>query len=270
VRSLPELQAQFARGVLFEDAAIVSAIAARGIAPEQRLHIYRNNAREGFLKALEATFPVIVRLAGLDWFRQTGAHYMRVHPSTSGNLHYIGRQFAAFLDDRLRDSAYDYFADVARLEWAYQQVLVAADHPTFDAAALSEVDPVSYGALRFRTHPALQLVASRFPIFAIWQANQADAAESTVDLAAGPSHVLVIRRHDHVELREFSAGEFALLSAFARGQSLEEAADAAITAEDVFDLGAALARLMQLGTLVDFSLEPDRARDVTLHSSSGA
>lgn len=268
MRSLRELQAQFARGVLFEDAAIVTAIAAHGVEPASRLDIYRNNAREGFLKALEATFPVIVRLAGLDWFRQTGSHYMQAHPSSSGNLHYVGQHFAMFLDERLRNSAYAYFADVARLEWAYQQVLVAADHPTFDPSALGALAPESYGALRFETHPALRLVASRFPLLAIWQANRPDNTfESTIDLDAGPCRLLLIRRDDHVELRELSAGEFTLLSAFAHGRSLQEAADAVVAAQNDVDLGAALARLVQLGTLVDFSLGSDTDRDDTCNSS---
>lgn len=270
MRSLPELQAQFARGVLFEDAAIVTAIAARGIDPASRLDIYRNNAREGFLKALEATFPVILRLAGLDWFRQTGVQYMQAHPSSSGNLHYVGEQFATFLDERLRDSVYAYFCDVARLEWAYQQVLVAADHPTFDASALGTLAPELYGALRFKTHPAMRLVASRFPLLAIWQANRAEStAEPTIDLTTGPSRLLVIRRADHVELRELSVGEFTLVSAFAHGRSLRDAADAVVAVQQDVDLGAALARLMQLGTLVDYSLEPDGDRDDTLDSSQG-
>ena len=84
------------------------------------------------LKTLEATFPVLVRLAGTDWFRQTGRAYLRRHPSRAGNIHYIGERFAQFLDDELTDTDHDYFADVARLEWAYQEVLVAAESATLD------------------------------------------------------------------------------------------------------------------------------------------
>ena len=143
MRSLRELQARFARGVLFEESAIVTDIVARGIEPASRLSIYRNNAREGFLKALEATFPVIVRLAGLDWFRQTGTQYMQAHPSSCGNLHYIGQQFAAFLHERLRDSAYAYFADgkIAQLD-----VVFAADDEQMGRAR-REIDGRLAGAL---------------------------------------------------------------------------------------------------------------------------
>lgn len=256
--SLRELQDKFARGVLLEEIAICTVIASHGVAPEGRLNIYRNNAREGFLKALEATFPIIVRLAGADWFRQTGAQYMQRSPSTSGNLHYVGQHFAAFLDKQLKESAYDYFADVARLEWAYQQVVVAADHPTFDPTALGAIAPDDYGALRFKTHPALRLIASRYPLLAIWKANrETDADDATIDLESGPSYLLIVRRDTHVELRELSAGEFTLLAAFAHGQALADAAEAALSSQPDFELGAALARLMQFGTLVDFSLDAD-------------
>jgi len=246
VTSLRELQIAFLDGTLHGyPARIASLIAASELAPEARVAIYANNAREGFLQALAATFPVIERLAGSDWFRQTGREYMRRYPSRSGNLHFVGERFAAFLDDALRGTEYAYFADVARLEWAYQEVLVAADHPTFDLAALSAVSPDDYDALIFRVHPALRLVESRYPLLAIWKANQPDTTEAaSISLDAGASRVLVIRREDHVELRELPAAEFALLAAFERGATLGETAD----------LAFALGHVVKLQTLVDFEI----------------
>lgn len=244
--SLRELQVAFLDGTLRgHPARISSLIAASELEPEARVAIYANNAREGFLQALAATFPVIERLGGQDWFRQTGRQYMRRHPSRSGNLHHVGERFAAFLDDVLRDTDYAYFADVARLEWAYQEVLVAADHPSFDISALSGVSPDDYGALAFRVHPAARLVESRYPVLAIWKANQPGAqTSSAISLDAGSSRVLVIRREDHVELRELPAAEFALLAAFMRGATLGEAADLA------FVLGS----VVKLQALVDFEI----------------
>jgi hypothetical protein len=257
VTSLRDLQLAFVDGAVHEHPArICSMIRDNGLAPQRRLAIYRNNVREGFLKTLTATFPTIVRLAGEDWFRQTGCEYLRRHPSRSGNLHYIGERFAAFLDDHLRATEYSYFADVARLEWAYQETLVAADHAPFDASALSGVPAEDYDALVFETHPALRLVESHYPIFAIWKANQPDVAHLSAPIAldAGPSRVLIIRRADHVELREMDATAFALLAAFSTGATLGAACDAALRADPDFDLGTTLYRLVQLETLVDFSL----------------
>ena len=76
---LRDLQRAFVQGALSDSASafLCSQIIEDGIAPERRLAIYRNNAVEGFLKTLQATFPTIVRLSGEDWFRQVGRQYMR-------------------------------------------------------------------------------------------------------------------------------------------------------------------------------------------------
>lgn len=254
--TLRDLQRAFVQGALSESApALVCAqIVGDGIAPERRLAIYRNNAVEGFLKTLQATFPTLVRLSGEDWFRQIGRQYMRRHPSRSGNMHYIGEHFATFLETELAGSSYEYFADVARFEWAYQEVLVAADHPTFELSALALVPPADYGALTFRTHPAMRLVHSRFPVLAIWRANQPDAAaDGRIALDQGSSSVLLIRRADHVELRELPPAQFALLAALVRGESLEQAAEQALEIDPRVALDAALGRIVSLGTLVDFT-----------------
>jgi hypothetical protein len=253
---LRELQSAFVQGLLHDAAPafICAQIVADDIAPDRRLAIYRNNAVEGFLKTLQATFPTIVRLSGEGWFRQVGRHYMHCYPSRSGNIHYVGERFAAFLDAQLAGGDYAYFADVARLEWAYQEVLVAADHPTFEWSALARVPPAAYGALTFSTHPAMRLVRSRFPVLAIWRANQPDAdSDERIALDRGSSNVLLIRRDDHVELRELPPAEFALLAALMRGESLEQAAQCAIEANAGVALDAALGRIVSLGTLVDFT-----------------
>ncbi len=254
---LRELQRAFVQGALSDAApvAITAQIIGDGIAPDRRLAIYRNNAVAGFLKTLQATFPTIVRLSGEDWFRQVGRNYLHHYPSRSGNIHYIGEHFATFLGAELAGSSYEYFADVARLEWAYQEVLVAADHPSCDLSALALVPPADYGALRFSTHPAMRLVHSGFPVLAIWRANQPDAAsDEKIALDQGSSSVLLIRRADHVELRELPRAEFALLAALAHGECLEQAAERALEADPGAALNAALGRIVSLGALVDFAV----------------
>jgi hypothetical protein len=257
VTALRELQVAFLDGALYGYPTQIAALIATGeLAPEARVAIYANNAREGFLQALGAAFPVIERLAGRDWFRQTGREYMRRHPSRSGNLHFVGERFAAYLEEELRATNYAYFADVARLEWAYQEVLVAADRPPLDISALSGIGSDRYDSLVFRVHPALRLVESRYPVFAIWKANQPDAGAGSqpISLDAGAARVLIVRRDDHVELRELEAAEFALLAAFMRGATLSEAFGLAALADARADLALALSRIVKLQTLVDFEI----------------
>jgi hypothetical protein len=259
--SLRDLQYAFAGAASAGDsAAIAPLIVANGLEPAGRVAIYANNVRENFLDALEAAFPVTVRLAGREWFRQTGREYRRRHPSRCGNLHYVGERFAAFLDAELADGPYAYFADVARLEWAYQEVLVAAEPDVLDLAALAAVSPERHADLVLEASPAVRLVGSVWPLLAIWRANQPDAdPEAQVSLDAGPSRVLVMRREQHVELRELSAGEFAFIDTMLRAASITEAAEAALAADPQFDLTATLPRLAQLGVLTGFRVRSSQA-----------
>jgi hypothetical protein len=104
----------------------------------------------------------------------------------------------------------------------------------------------------------MRLVHSKFPVLAIWRANQPDAvSDEPIALDQGSSSVLVIRRTDHVELRELPPTAFALLAALVRGESLEQAAECALEIEPGVALDAALGRVVSLGALVDFTVPLD-------------
>ena len=256
--SLHNIQRAFCGAVLSgQTDPMTNLIRNNGIPGEQRLRIYRNNSRLGFLAALRATYPVIERLGGSDWFEQNAQQYQLRHPSQCGDLQYVGQHYSDFLKRDLAGTNYEYFADIAALEWAYQEVLVAADSTPLDPVRLGTVAADDYERLIFTVCPALRVVESPHPILAIWKANQptadlSDAALSEIRLDAGPSRTLLIRRHDHVELRELSPTRFALLQEFLRGAALGKAADAVSASFVEFDLGSALRELLLLETITAF------------------
>ena len=92
--------------------------ARRAPSSAQRLEVYRNNAWQFFLAALERTYPVTQRRVGADFFRQLAREYRAQHPSQHGDLHWIGEAFPAWLADRMTGTGYEWLADLARLEWA--------------------------------------------------------------------------------------------------------------------------------------------------------
>jgi hypothetical protein len=254
--SLRNLQASFAHALRGGDAgSIASHVVGNGLEPSQRVGIYANNVRENFLGTLEATFPVLLRLAGRDWLRQVGRRYLRDAPSRHGNQHYIGERFATWLQHEVEDGPYAYFVDVARLEWAYQEVLVAAEPESLDFAALGAITPEHHDALVLEPNPTLRLVDSRWPLLAIWRANRPDVVDPPrVDLDAGPSLLLLIRRADHVELRELSPGEFALTQAIARRRPLTLALEQTLEADPAADLSTTLTHLLEIGVAERFYL----------------
>jgi hypothetical protein len=246
--ALRDLQRQFVAALFDEPAPSLAAqIVSNGVDPADRVAIYRNNLREGFLKALAIGFPVMERLVGEAYFRQLALEFLRAHPSRAGNLHHIGAPFPAFVDERFRDTQYAYLADIAHLEWAHQEVLVAADAPSVPADALRDITSSEYESLRFALHPACRLVSSDFPVVRIWRANQPEgASDEVIDLGSGGDNVLVLRTPECVELHRLPAGEFAVLRAFSRDLPLASAWEAAHSAVATFDLSSSLQRFFRL------------------------
>lgn len=246
--ALRELQLRFA-AALFDGVVepIEPHIVGDGIGSAERLDIYRNNLREGFIKALALGFPVIERLVGEDYFRHLALDFLSEHPSRAGNLHHIGAPLSQFLEQRFVQTDYAYFADVAALEWAHQEALVAMDSKPIAPDALSNIDPAGYELLRFDLHPACRLVQSSYPIITIWRANQTEpSAEGRIDLGSGGDNVLILRTPECIEFHRVSAGDYAALASFARGENLGTALEVAQAADATFDLGAALRRFMAL------------------------
>jgi hypothetical protein len=256
VPSLRDLQARFCDAVLLDDGAALAGLVRDGAVPAQtRIEVYRNNAREGFRKALAADYPVVERLVGAACFRGLARDYLRAHPSRSGDLQHFGRDFAEFLRRIYGGSEYAYLADVARLEWAYQQVLLAPDATPAPAAALATCDPEALEHVRLRLHPASDVVRSAYPLLRIWEANQDGAdPEARVDLASGPDAILLRRLEAHVELRRIGPDAAAFIDALRTGQTLDDAIDAGFAQAHDFRPVDALVGAFALGLVVDCSL----------------
>jgi hypothetical protein len=254
--ALRELQLRFA-AALFDaaDESVHEHVLEDGMTAQARLGIYRNNLREGFIKALAIGFPVIERLVGADYFRQLALEFLHAHPSRSGNLHHIGGPFAPFLKQQFDGTQYAYFADVAALEWAHQEAQIAADAEALSPAAFRDIGPAGYERLTFEFHPACGFVKSAYPIVHIWQANQSETrSEDIIDLDAGGDHVLILRTPECVEFHRLPHARFALFDALSQGENLGTAVERAQQLEAAFDFGAALRHLIELRILTGLRL----------------
>lgn len=240
---LPELQRRFVAGLYGEREDLSGAIRADGgIGADERLAIYRGNLHAGFEKALQLEFPVIAALCGAEFFTALAREFQRSHPSVSGDLHYVGAPLPEYLRQRFAGGEYAYFADVAALEWAREESARAADAAPLEFETLRSLAPGEAPALRFALHPAVRLLASRWPILTIWEAHQGPGEVSGVDLGAGPEQVLVRRAAPGPVLERVPVGDYRLLETLARDDTLGAALDAALAAEPGFDVAAALRR----------------------------
>jgi hypothetical protein len=225
--------------------------AARGVPGERRLQIYRNNQVASLGAALSAVYPVVARLVGEGFFRQLARGYVALHPSRAGNLHEFGRELPDFLRAEASLAAWPYLGDVAALEWACHEVYHEADAAALDPAALGDVPEDAQAHLCLYLQPAARLVASPWPVLAIWQANQAGVADDDaipVSLDDGGQQLLVARRAWQIEFRLLGDAEARWLGALAAGRPLASALAAALEVDATFDLGAALGRHLRLGS----------------------
>jgi hypothetical protein len=213
--SLRELQSTFAAAM--RDSAVACAVV-----PQTNLAIYRNNSAHTFRIALERTFPVILKRVGADYFGQLAVRYRERFPSRSGDLHWAGCDFAAFLDDHLRDGEYAWLADLARVEWSHEEASVAAEAPAIGAESLARFEPEQLERLLFTLQPSLRLHSSSYPVFSVWLNNQA-ATAPPVDQSLGSECGLVRARYDDAEVRVLEPRFFSYLSALAAGASLGDA-----------------------------------------------
>lgn len=212
--SLRELQRSFA-------AALRDPEVACAVVPPANLSIYRNNASIGFREALGSTFPVVRRRVGDDYFRQLAAEYRARFPSRSGDLFWVGRDFAAFLADYL-DADYAWLTDLARLEWSRAEISVATDTPAIGADALARFACNDLENLVFGLPPALRLHSSSYPVFTVWETNRVDDAPP-VDQSLGPESGIVHLRDGLPEVRRLDPRLFSFLCALHQGQTLGHA-----------------------------------------------
>ncbi len=213
--SLRELQHSFA-------AALRDPSAVCAVRPSANLAIYRNNAELQFHNALAISFPVVRLRVGNAYFRQLAVHYRQRFPSRSGDLHWVGREFASFLAEYLRGGEYAWLADLASLEWAREMASVAELQPAIAVDSLATFTPGELEYLEFRLQPGLHLQVSEYPVLSIWRANQVENAPS-VDQSLGKELWMIRPGRDGPEVRRLEPALFSYLYALTQGASLGEA-----------------------------------------------
>lgn len=255
--SLRNLQQAFSAALIQgEDEAIAPWLDEHTAAGRSALSVYRNNVREAFAGTLATTYPVLHRLVGPDYFRQMSQAYQYRYPSRAGNLLYVGQMMPQFLQAEFAGTDFAYFVDVARLEWACQLALVAADSRPLDRHSLLAVGPTEYPLLRFSLHPSVQFLSSPYPLFRIWRANQPDGRENElIDLAEGGDRLLVRRDVDTAEIRRLDFAQFEFLAALDAGACLADALLSAERTSTEFALGINLENWVAAGIVVGFSLD---------------
>lgn len=270
MRSLPDaptlagLQARFGAALRATGRDAETAIDAfsdclvdDGLAPASRVQVYRNNARAMFEGALERTYAVLRRCLGEEAFRDLARGYRAAHPSRSGDLHWVGKAFPSWLEPRVAGGEQWWLVDLARLEWACEEAMVAERRAALDPSVLAQVAPENLADVVLDLQPCLRTVRSTHPIWSVWRESQPGASGSPVAPSLGAQHVVVTCEDEGLVLHSVPADRYRFVTALSEGRALGGALESSGLAVDA--LPAVLAWLFSDGLVVALRVPNDGA-----------
>jgi Putative DNA-binding domain len=276
VPTLLELQRAMRASLIDRDDSAASAMLAQDV-PADRLNIYRNTFLTGVTKALRLSYPVVYRLVGSDFFDGAADLFIARHPPRAANLDDYGADFPQFLRDFQPAASLAYLPDVARLEWAVNRAIHAADVEPLELARLEALLPEDQARVCFVPHPSIALLCVDYPVDVIWRGvlGRDDATLAGVDLNAGPVHLLVERRAAGIEVSRLDAAAWHFAAALCEGRRLADVFAARPYPALPREQGKAgrghevqLAEHLAAGRFIDFCLAPCDA--IALIASSEA
>jgi len=253
VPTLLEIQRAMHRSLVArDDSGATDHVASDGLMPGARLEIYRNTFVGTLTTALRLSYPSVHRLVGAAFFEGAAALYVEDEPPRSADLNEYGETFPGFLEHFAPAASLPYLPEVARLDWAVNRALHAADLEPLAVAELAKLNAADQNAIAFVPHPSISLLRARYPVDAIWRAvlEQDDAAMAAIDLAAGPVCLLVGRNEDGVAVTRCSEPAWEFASALFSSLPLQRA----IRSAPEIDASVLLADHLSAGRLIDFTI----------------
>ncbi|MGD9712274.1 MAG: putative DNA-binding domain-containing protein, partial [Thermomicrobiales bacterium] len=224
MKELRELQREFA-DALFDAARapprdVTSYTAAR---PTRRFDVYRNNVFASFSDILEAYFPVVTRLVGVEFFRFMVREFVLNDPPRSPVLSRLGMRFPDFIRSIEKVHELPYLADVATLELMQQRAYHASDRTPVTAGDLAAIPHESAGDVVLELLPSANLFMSPYPAVSIWRTNTFDAVVKPLSLAAGGDAALIVRPQLEVSVIPIPNGTEHFVASLMRGHTLRQA-----------------------------------------------
>ncbi|ABV85450.1 DNA-binding domain-containing protein [Shewanella pealeana] len=202
-------------------------------AEQNRLEIYRNNAFQAILSALQLVFPVCQAVVGETCFTQLVKGYGQQYPLNDSNLNRYGQNFAHWL--ALEISQHQVFRDLqylpelAQLEWLLNQSYYAMDlegfmlPPNCSLEQLAELNDLEQQQAVLLLRPDLELLICHYPVQQVWHRHKQSSKNNIAEHIDNDAYYLVIHRNGFKA--EFSLVEqpmMRLLQALAEGQTLAQ------------------------------------------------
>lgn len=234
----------------------------------QGFAIYVNNVRGTLINALSQTFPVALSLVSRSTFNRAVLHCLRHSPPEYGDLGEYGKEFPLSLEAAVAihgdSSKAALVGDVARCEWASDQLQRVSYEPGLAIADLQELSIDDWLALSFRLAHNAQLFVARRPIYSVLR----EVSHSLVDVPfkfqlhdatlsglgditpeGEEFNLLLVSYADGVHVLPLSSADRSWLKAIESGMPLEQATDTVLSVWPQFELQPLLTEMLSMNAL---------------------
>jgi len=257
---LRELQQGFARALLDREAPPPGGLVSDRLTAAERFSAYRTNVVGSLVNVLAAAFPATQRAAGTDNFRYAALRFVQEHPPRQARLLAYGAEFPLWLALFPAARTEPWLAELARLEWARNEALFAADAEPIRTESLAGLPAEAIPGLRFTLLPSARLVASDWPLHDLWQRAD-DSGRLVEPPERHAQRVLVLRPGLAVKQLPLEPADAALLEALHAGETFATAAEAALAAEAQCDLQQLLLGHLVRGTFAAIHTTDPQMKD---------
>ncbi|MEO6078359.1 MAG: DNA-binding domain-containing protein [Steroidobacteraceae bacterium] len=248
---LAEYQRDFAAALLAPAIGDDPAVAAG-------VRVHRNTVMKALIDAVLANYPTIGVLMGEEWLADVARAYALQHPPGRAALADYGESFPDFVRSMNLTQDWPYLPDVAELDRAWTQSLLAADALSLTPARLTGMEPSEMAGLRLRLHPAARYKVYGNSAVTVWQANRPPAAPPAELHVDGRDEVaLMVRNDEGVTLLPLDVAGRAFLESIISGGSISEAAGTALQAAPDTDIAGCWSTLLGQGAFADIETQGD-------------
>lgn len=242
--NLLELQRAFQHHVLHGGADIAAAINESGrVSAQLRLAVYADAYRLRLAEALAHNYPRLQQLLGEEAFSTVARSYLDEHPSHSVSVRWFGNRLAAHLGNRHPDQPW--LTELASWEWAIAAAFDAIDATPLSDAALADVDPADWPALRFQFHPSMQRLRLDTNAPALFKALSDELACPAPAKLQQPQQWLIWRQELTPRYRSLPDDEAAALDTLIAQGTFGDACETLCDWHDPTDVPAQIARMLK-------------------------
>lgn len=242
--ALADLQRRVRHALVIGETSSLASMLVGGRDPNKRLAIHQRHYEASLVNALVGRFPATVWLIGSLFVTAAAREFVHTRPPSRPCIADYGESFPTFLATRLGAKEDSYFQQFAELEWHVSRLALAVDRPSLDRRALSTMSGAPLDTWRIGLQPGVTYLSAAWAIDELiavyWSSREPDR------FYLQRSDVWLELRGSRGELsvKRLTRGDFTFRARLAGGHPLTDAAVSALKAEESFDAGQALLRLI--------------------------